>query len=222
MSAFEELEQVLRSSDVGYLDHRYGADAEPAAIASAILKRRDAEYLTETAAAPVPVSTFDETAKQALSDAGAQCGDCGDQPGDRICPDCERCYGWYVAALRKAGWAPRAEGLSEPERAFLTFALGLAADVMASRGDEFTVEDEAALTSLRRMAMAAPAAVPVPDETETGVEYGIRVPGRERPIAITISRPEAEDTFLHLSANESNVALVQRTVRYGAWTEVAS
>ncbi|WP_406730952.1 hypothetical protein [Streptomyces sp. NBC_01794] len=55
----------------------------------------------------------DNAAMQALSDAGAQCGDCGDQPGDRICPDCERCYGWYVAALRKAGWAPRAEVLAE-------------------------------------------------------------------------------------------------------------
>lgn len=42
--------------------------------------------------------------------------------------------------------------LSDEQRQFLTFALGLAADVMASRGDEFTAEDEAALASLRRMA----------------------------------------------------------------------
>lgn len=55
----------------------------------------------------------DDKAMQALSDAGAQCGDCGDQPGDRICPDCERCYGWYVTALRAAGWAPRAEVRAE-------------------------------------------------------------------------------------------------------------
>lgn len=56
-----------------------------------------------------------------------------------------------------------AEGLSAPERAFLTFALDLAADRMASRGDEFTGEDEAALISLRAMATATPAApVPVP------------------------------------------------------------
>jgi hypothetical protein len=63
---------------------------------------------------PTPdVSARDDQAKQALSDAGAQCGVCGDQPGDRICPDCERCYEEYVAALRKAGWAPRAEVLHE-------------------------------------------------------------------------------------------------------------
>lgn len=54
-------------------------------------------------------TSADDLAMQVLSDQGAQCGDCGDQPGDRICPDCERCRGWYVAALRKAGWAPRGE-----------------------------------------------------------------------------------------------------------------
>jgi hypothetical protein len=51
----------------------------------------------------------DDHAIQILSNEGAQCGDCGDQPGDRICPDCERCRRWYVAALRKAGWAPISE-----------------------------------------------------------------------------------------------------------------
>lgn len=51
----------------------------------------------------------DDHAIQILSNEGAQCGDCGDQPGDRICPNCERCRGWYVAALRKAGWAPQPE-----------------------------------------------------------------------------------------------------------------
>jgi hypothetical protein len=59
--------------------------------------------------APGAREAFDNQAMQILSDQGAQCGDCGDQPGDRICPDCERCRGWYVQALRKAGWAPRAE-----------------------------------------------------------------------------------------------------------------
>ena len=54
-------------------------------------------------------SPEDDAAIQVLSNEGAQCGVCGDQPGDRICPDCERCRGWYVAALRKAGWAPRSE-----------------------------------------------------------------------------------------------------------------
>lgn len=45
-----------------------------------------------------------------------------------------------------------AASLSAAESQFLTFALDLAADAMASRGDEFTDDDEAALASLRRMA----------------------------------------------------------------------
>ena len=44
------------------------------------------------------------------------------------------------------------EGLTVDERQFLTFALELAADQMASRGNEFDDADEAALKSLRRMA----------------------------------------------------------------------
>ncbi|MEU0837150.1 hypothetical protein [Streptomyces sp. NPDC005969] len=42
--------------------------------------------------------------------------------------------------------------LSDTERQFLTFALNLAADQMASRGDEFTEEDDAALATFRRIA----------------------------------------------------------------------
>ncbi|MGW6288281.1 hypothetical protein [Streptomyces sp. NPDC055107] len=59
------------------------------------------------------MSAADETAIQALSVAGAFCGVCGFQPGDRGCPDCERCWAGYVKALRAAGWAPRSEVLSE-------------------------------------------------------------------------------------------------------------
>lgn len=55
------------------------------------------------------IASADDLAIQVLSDQGAQCGDCGDQPGDRICPNCERCRSWYVAALRKAGWTPSGE-----------------------------------------------------------------------------------------------------------------
>ncbi|MEU7416738.1 hypothetical protein [Streptomyces antibioticus] len=53
--------------------------------------------------------------------------------------------------------------LSATERQFLTFALDLAADEMASRGDEFGAEDEAALDLLRRMA-----AEEQPAETQDG------------------------------------------------------
>ncbi len=60
---------------------------------------------------------YDEQAIQVLSDEGAQCGVCGDEPGDRVCPDCERCRRWYVAALRKAGWAPTGELQQQLEKA---------------------------------------------------------------------------------------------------------
>ncbi|GAA3591072.1 hypothetical protein [Streptomyces osmaniensis] len=60
-------------------------------------------------AASQKTNAEDDAAIQALSEQGAQCGACGDEPGDRRCPDCERCRGWYVAALRAIGWAPRAE-----------------------------------------------------------------------------------------------------------------
>lgn len=55
----------------------------------------------------------DDAAVQALSNAGAMCGVCGDEPGDRTCPDCERCRRRYVTALRAAGWAPLAEVQAE-------------------------------------------------------------------------------------------------------------
>jgi hypothetical protein len=45
--------------------------------------------------------------------------------------------------------------LSDTERQFLTYALDLAADQMASRGNEFGTEDTAALEKLRRMAAEA-------------------------------------------------------------------
>ena len=53
--------------------------------------------------------TADDIAIQVLSNEGAQCGTCGDEPGDRICPDCEKCRARYVAALRAVGWAPLSE-----------------------------------------------------------------------------------------------------------------
>ncbi|MFD3955849.1 MULTISPECIES: hypothetical protein [Streptomyces] len=66
------------------------------------------------------MSAADETAIQALSTAGAFCGECGFQPGDRGCPDCERCWAGYVKALRAAGWAARAEVADEIDAAQAT------------------------------------------------------------------------------------------------------
>ncbi|MFD5386318.1 hypothetical protein ACFWMG_15480 [Streptomyces sp. NPDC127074] len=45
-----------------------------------------------------------------------------------------------------------AEGLSDTEKAMLRFAVELADDTVASRGDEFDSDDTDALDTLRRMA----------------------------------------------------------------------
>lgn len=161
------------------------------------------------------MTTHDETAKQALSVAGAMCGDCGDEPGDRKCPDCQRFLGQYVNALRKAGWAPRTEVMNE--------AAEVAVRAARSQGESETGQYAASVAAgigkeLRRLADAA-----VPEakgsQPQIGTEYGIRVPNRELPIANTISRAEAEDTLQHLSPHEPDVSLVQRIVAYGPWTD---
>jgi hypothetical protein len=47
-----------------------------------------------------PVAAIREQIKSVLSNAGAYCGDCGFQPGDRgDCPACERCWDSYADAL---------------------------------------------------------------------------------------------------------------------------
>ncbi|MFH9798061.1 hypothetical protein [Streptomyces virginiae] len=54
--------------------------------------------------------------------------------------------------VRPSGGAPPTAVLAPAERQFLTFALDLAADHMANRGDEFDDEDDAALSQLRQLA----------------------------------------------------------------------
>lgn len=90
----------------------------------------------------------DDEAMQALSNAGAQCGNCGDEPGDRNCPDCERCRERYVDALRAAGWAPRAEALCE---AADKLALELTPERQGA-GPGFLLALRLCMRSLRRMA----------------------------------------------------------------------
>lgn len=63
-----------------------------------------------------PQPPANDLAVQILSDEGAQCGDCGDQPGDRICPACEKCRRNYVLALRAAGWGPTGALIGEVQR----------------------------------------------------------------------------------------------------------
>lgn len=83
------------------------------------------------------MNALDNLAKQALSNAGAQCGNCGDEPGDRICLACERCYEQYVAALRAAGWVPRSEVLFEAADHFSQFPTNTARQLrgMAEQAD---------------------------------------------------------------------------------------
>ncbi|MFD1278058.1 hypothetical protein [Streptomyces kaempferi] len=68
------------------------------------------------------LATVDDLAIQILSNEGAQCGNCGDQPGDRTCPACEICRRRYVNALRAAGWAPRSEVQERLEQAHTELA----------------------------------------------------------------------------------------------------
>jgi hypothetical protein len=73
-------------------------------------------------ALPVPVGDQpqpwnDDRAVQVLSQAGAMCGVCGDEPGDRKCPDCESCRRDYLECLYgEAGWGPGAALLAETQR----------------------------------------------------------------------------------------------------------
>ena len=165
-------------------------------------------------------SATDDTAMQALSDAGAQCGDCGDQPGDRICPDCERCYGWYVAALRKAGWAPRTETLNEATEAARSEYL---------HEDTGTPEDEAynqgitdAVAAIGALLEAASSSRTAADEQpETAVEFGVRTPDGD-VLTSTQDREAAVQRQGLLRHQYPDAVLVQRTVRYGPWTEATS
>lgn len=57
--------------------------------------------------------TPDATGIKALSNAGAFCGNCGFEPGDRGCPDCRSHWAHCIEKLRAAGWAPRHESYRE-------------------------------------------------------------------------------------------------------------
>jgi hypothetical protein len=44
-------------------------------------------------------TTLRDEIKAALSEAGAFCGECGFEPGDTGCPDCQRCHDMYATAV---------------------------------------------------------------------------------------------------------------------------
>jgi hypothetical protein len=98
-------------------------------------------------ALPVPVGDQpqpwnDDRAVQVLSQAGAMCGVCGDEPGDRKCPDCESCRRDYLECLYgEAGWGPRAALLAEVEH--------LKAELASAREDAAFMERNT-LPELRR------------------------------------------------------------------------
>lgn len=58
-------------------------------------------------------SDTDDRAMHALSNAGAFCGSCGFEPGERGCKDCESHWAHCVKKLRAAGWAPCSETYRE-------------------------------------------------------------------------------------------------------------
>jgi hypothetical protein len=58
------------------------------------------------------------------------------------------------------------------------------------------------------------------EQAEVTLEYGIYTLGRDRAIGVTLSRAEADDTLITVRASHPGAVMVQRTVRYGEWTEV--
>ena len=60
------------------------------------LPRDLAEARRREAGQPQP--DLREQFKAAMSEAGAFCGECGFQPGEVGCPDCQRVHGWYADA----------------------------------------------------------------------------------------------------------------------------
>jgi hypothetical protein len=84
--------------------------------------RTTAAAVAAQGALPVPVGNQpqpwnDDHAVQVLSQAGAMCGVCGDEPGDRKCPDCESCRRDYLECLyQEAGWGPTAAMRAEVQR----------------------------------------------------------------------------------------------------------
>jgi hypothetical protein len=73
--------------------------------------------------------------------------------------------------------------LTPVERQFLTFALDLAADEMANRGDEFDDEDDAALARLRQLATeeAQPLTVHLEIADPQAIKDAIRAAVRRDP-----------------------------------------
>ena len=106
-----------------------------------------------------------------------------------------------------------AENLTAPERQFLTFALGLAADHMASRSDEFTAGDEAALTSLRRLAASSPRTA-----ADEQPEFAVRWPDGE--LTRAADREHGLRAIEVAHRVEPGAVLVHRSCT--EWTEVPS
>jgi len=114
-----DLAEQLDSGEIGEWawDAAVEAGHDPQQWADARAQARAEKPRTTNTAAARPLSPDEQEirnpAMQALSNAGAVCGNCGDEPGDRTCPDCERIYRTYLSALRDAGWAPRTETLHQ-------------------------------------------------------------------------------------------------------------
>lgn len=80
------------------------------------------------------ITNADDSAVRVLSTAGAMCGVCGDEPGDRNCQDCERVRRGYIADLRAAGWAPLDEAIEAARNQYLYEDLDNAEDEAYNQG----------------------------------------------------------------------------------------
>ncbi|MFB7007868.1 MULTISPECIES: hypothetical protein [unclassified Streptomyces] len=101
--------------------------------------------------------------------------------------------------------------LTEEQCQFLTFALNLAADEMASRGDEFTDDDKAALKMFRRM-------------TDTSVTYRVTNLLATSATEYRVPVPEGGGTELRVRRQEPvhGLGWAVMVPRYGggrAWTQ---
>jgi hypothetical protein len=137
-----------------------------------------AETYEPAVAVPATHAALVELAAQAIRDAACS-GDCGESEEACVSKRVQAAV-WQHGILTEVLGTPetfaaavlaavlpadssRADTLSDTDRQFLTYALDLAADQMASRGNEFTPEDEDAMERLRRLAARSAS----PHDTDT-------------------------------------------------------
>lgn len=117
-----------------------------------------------------PAPSLRDRIAAALSNAGAFCGNCGFEPGDRgKCADCERCWSSYADAVLPLLADERDAGRRDGLREAATVA-DEAGDVYAQRGD--TAQAGAAFAVMERLtAKANGCSWPPCDDDETCTKH---------------------------------------------------